>query len=399
MKYRGYEVWISTSENMDEDVPEYHVVEHSDGEYRLLRCAIASESGKAFTINWQDNNTEPENLCDYCVNVCIDGKEVDSWREQQHARGYSEGLEVSGKCRPWMFADIPFTDEEVALNPEQRQKLSHVGSIKVCIYRLESMRRAKWLNATRPGKSDPGTSQSDLQYRENALVQIDAVNKETEDLKRLRLHQVKLGDAEIPIEKGSTTVLEAAPFGPDKGRPRVVFQFLYRPLEFLQAEGIVPRSSSEPEEAENVVRVKREAEDSSSDADIPLATPASKRRRVAANMPSPSSSGSRSTEEFSQLTEPGAPSEPWASGAPASGPSDDVKPLENLRMKCEDETIRLREPCVKKEEGSIDVLQPHSRAEIVKARMKWAQRQLRHQQRAQDAAAARDNTQEDDRRA
>ncbi|KAI0642795.1 hypothetical protein C8Q79DRAFT_1013442 [Trametes meyenii] len=404
MQYRGYEVWISTSENMDEDVPEYHIEEHSNGEYRLVQCFIASESGKAFTVNWQDNNTEPGNLCDYCVKVYIDGKEVDSWREQQHARGYSEGLQVSrSKLRPWVFADLPFTDEEVVLDSEQEQKLSHLGRIDVEIYRLESMRRAKWLNAARSGEPDPGSGQSDLQsYSENALVQIDAVNEETEELKGLHLHQAKLGDSEIAIEEGSTTVLVAVPFGPDDGHPRVTFQFFYLPLEYLQAEGIVPRSISEPEEAENAVRVKREAEDDSSDEDIPLALLARKRRRAttpAKNL-SPSGSRPRSTEEPSPPLDPIVPDDPDQAGPPCeSGPSDDIKPLENLFMKCEEEIIRIRATCVKKEEDDVDTSQPRPHAEIVKGKMKKAQRHVkRGQKKAKGAGGAKDSVKKEDRR-
>ncbi|KAK7461824.1 hypothetical protein VKT23_008255 [Stygiomarasmius scandens] len=170
-------------------------------------CWIASEVGKKFAVHWKYESLP----CDLRAAVYIDGQKCDSIlssRSRLPKERYVDAVPTSGKSeRPLMFSVPNTTDDEEYLamtNPV-------TGEIKVEVHECEITAEVEF---------------------ENSNSHFTGAGKVHEKSKKALGHQVGLGEERISRSHDRVEV--------DDGDKVATFLFRYRPIEFLQADGIAP---------------------------------------------------------------------------------------------------------------------------------------------------------------
>ncbi|KAH9927291.1 uncharacterized protein B0H18DRAFT_292915 [Fomitopsis serialis] len=223
MELRNIKVEILT--DGDEDgVPEYSVDEQDE---RLISCYIASEAGKSFSVDVY-NGLSDEIVSADCY---MDGENGDRLLVDPGSWSEIKGVTVArGMQRSYIFANVQVTDDENVVHDIQ-----DLGSIKICIYRV--VRR--------------GVAQEPSAYG------WDGANEPIHELsKKAGLHRISLADV-VPDDSTFST----CDYIDEKQNPYATFRFMYRPLEILKAQGIIP-STPTPEPDAIVARASSSAQHS-----------------------------------------------------------------------------------------------------------------------------------------
>ncbi|OSC98095.1 hypothetical protein PYCCODRAFT_1031014 [Trametes coccinea BRFM310] len=214
MLHRGYEMWISDSDNRR--LPEYKSqIEGDDG--KTAGCFIPSESGRRFVVHWKDYNKAHH----VAVRMCIDGVLNVGSICKPGRSGSRFGVRTSAadKYNLFQFADLRTTDDDSVLLTSGHASPEKVGTIEVRIMRIH-----------------PHTASVPFTPSDHA-----GVGPVHERSKKLGAHCVTLGDG---IRVGRPHGLRASrPLIRGEG-PYATFVFRYRPAALLQAQGIAPPAPS-----------------------------------------------------------------------------------------------------------------------------------------------------------
>ncbi|EIW84516.1 hypothetical protein CONPUDRAFT_163618 [Coniophora puteana RWD-64-598 SS2] len=209
----------------EEEREEYKVRKAETKSKRQVSCWISSEAGQKFTIFLEYTGAS---RCNFTGEVFLDGHsyEIVSLKAPQQTRVSMRGttVEIAGdiRWRPFMFSKLQLTDDE---QYRGRYGPGDIGTILLKIYKIKY---------TTEAKSGPSASV-------NATA-----NKVHEEDKKNAPHCISFGEAD---HYESDEGFHAQPYwSSQNGTPfnykimakSVEFLFRYRPLDVLQANGIVP---------------------------------------------------------------------------------------------------------------------------------------------------------------
>ncbi|KAF8626923.1 hypothetical protein AX17_006424, partial [Amanita inopinata Kibby_2008] len=218
-------------------LPEYQV--EVDEEAKRVTCWIASEVGKNFSVRWR--NVDP--TFDTAGDVYLDGtfargkfgrKDIGSWREVDSV--YTSLT----SCRRFSFSSLVFTDDDTYLQAPTK----NLGEIEIRLFEVKIGQKNNF--SGKCFKSD---------------------SKVHERSKKLGTHRVGLGAEEVaePAIFNSSTDI----------RQLVTFVFRYRPLDMLQANGVLPApprtetiKPSQKDKKRNISQLEEIAVNEDSDEDI-----------------------------------------------------------------------------------------------------------------------------------
>ncbi|KAF5389166.1 hypothetical protein D9757_004972 [Collybiopsis confluens] len=179
-------------------------------ETNTVCCWIASEAGKGFQVHWED--TERKSATD--GHLVIDGNpcggKVLSADPDKPSFTSKEGIRTSPTTvRPFRFSQIQLTDDDTRADPQLAQ--TELGQIELLIFRVEIRGEEEVITRDVP-------TQQLLHERAKKAIQ----------------HQTTFGDK---LQK--STPRPAVRLKQLSQEPVARFRFLYRPLEMLQAKGIL----------------------------------------------------------------------------------------------------------------------------------------------------------------
>ncbi|PFH48367.1 hypothetical protein AMATHDRAFT_5861 [Amanita thiersii Skay4041] len=228
--YGSFDVKITVD---DAALPEYDL--NINVNERIVSCWIPSETGKPFTVRWKNLSpvTDTVGLV-YLDGKCTGSKSSEKGRRDKVERSY---IRISqDMVRPYTFSTLTLTDDDAHLdNP-----VNDLGEIRLVLSRCVIL----------PPYPITG-SQSDAE-RHN-WRDIDRSGPVVhERSKKGLVHQAGFGD-QYSRPAHSISVL-------DRYEDLVTFVFKYRPLDVLQAHGIVPKPPSPKRKAKSTGQ-KRKARD------------------------------------------------------------------------------------------------------------------------------------------
>ncbi|TFK36691.1 hypothetical protein BDQ12DRAFT_237472 [Crucibulum laeve] len=240
----GFEAWITVN---DAKLSEYSVEVGQNG--KLVTCWIPSEAGQHFSVQWRSILGK----VDTAGNVRVDGLRVGGkiiMRNRPIITKKSGIITSPTTSRPFMFSSLETTDDDRYLCESSPQ---HLGEI------LLKIDRVVILNAE-PYKGKQAPEHEKIHERANKTT----------------AHRVGFG-AEIMTQRKhkltKTANLETL----------VTFVFRYRPMDILEASGIAPSSTPDPElQCEFQPEADVEAEDEPQD-EPPMKPIGRKRKAVEAN--------------------------------------------------------------------------------------------------------------------
>ncbi|KAF8150142.1 hypothetical protein B0H34DRAFT_732712 [Crassisporium funariophilum] len=195
-----------------------------------VTCWIASEAGKSFSVQWQKWDA----ACDLAARLYLDGRSVKTkYREQRQVGKLAMFNSISTSpttARPFLFSVLDLTDDDAYL--QESSSCKNIGEIKLRVHRV-----------TRPV------------YRECKKTYVArelGADKVHERAKKSTVHQVGLGDEQTKTRSNINHSY--------KLMDRIVtFKFIYRPLDMLQANGML---SFQPPEAASGQEVPPQPDDS-----------------------------------------------------------------------------------------------------------------------------------------
>ncbi|KAI0324245.1 hypothetical protein GY45DRAFT_1314131 [Cubamyces sp. BRFM 1775] len=198
----GYTAHISS----DGKELEAYGIQHEDD--KTVTCWIASEEGKSFVIHYGDKSASTN----INVQIFVDGRLAQSLAHlREWSSGQCGGIDVSqNEVRCFKFAPLVLTDDDSLLRLTSHEA---VGTIRITFTRVQ-----EYVLSTKP-------------YTPLKVAEIGAVHEKS---KKAGVHTVTFGER---VKIGN--VCTYTPFGREK-TPFATFVFRYRPLELLQANGIVP---------------------------------------------------------------------------------------------------------------------------------------------------------------
>ncbi|KZP09222.1 hypothetical protein FIBSPDRAFT_1051943 [Athelia psychrophila] len=227
LELRGFEAWISSG---NDEIPCYGIENREDG--KEVTCWVASEEGKEFTVHW----TRPVHLSQGYMGARleVDGTTTSGivMREGEAPSTIysSKGFVTSTTTiRPYLFGSMNLTDDDAFLDIVPSTRL---GSIGLTLWRTEGYV---------------------AEFRPLTAPQEHKVHERT---KIATSHRVKLG-AEMKSLGVSETILMRRL----DQQPVVAFTFKYRPLDVLQAYGILPIQVDKKRKAVDVVKKEPMNED------------------------------------------------------------------------------------------------------------------------------------------
>ncbi|KAF7322113.1 hypothetical protein MKEN_00735100 [Mycena kentingensis (nom. inval.)] len=212
-----------------EDAPttEYQFTETRDDDgTEILTCYIASRMGKGFEVRYTNMSWNPEKALSY--SLLVDGNPVHNEldeAEDRHLRLPTSTI-ISGitsddgtSLKPFVFSPLQLTDEEMSVQSAGWKE--DLGVIGLAI-----------------GPCDPHEGGVPVEEPDTSLAPITM----NEKIKKGVTQQVLLADAlAIPEDRRTEST-----YGKDYGMDFVQFRFVYRPLDVLRADGIVPAPSPSP---------------------------------------------------------------------------------------------------------------------------------------------------------
>ncbi|KZP16393.1 hypothetical protein FIBSPDRAFT_1047492 [Athelia psychrophila] len=207
LELRGFEAWISSG---NDEIPCYGIENREDG--KEVTCWIASEEGKEFTVHW----TRPVHLSQGYMGARL---EVDGTT--------ASGIVMrEGEAPSTIYSSKGFVTSTTTIRPYLFGSMNFTGARR-CFsgYRAIDKTRKYWVDALANG----GIATS---------------------------HRVKLG-AEMKSLGVSETILMRRL----DQQPVVAFTFKYRPLDVLQAYGILPIQVDKKRKAVDVVKKEPMNED------------------------------------------------------------------------------------------------------------------------------------------
>ncbi|THH09501.1 hypothetical protein EW145_g1963 [Phellinidium pouzarii] len=208
---------------------EYKGAQDAEDE-RVYTCWVASEAGKASQILQDREDVTLSTLITH-------GVETHSYVDlaSTNKGGASSGVKSGpGELRPYVFSNVLLTDDEAYFGVENTTDTSKLGNITLQIYLVHA--HTKILPRRKPRR-----------FHTKVVDLYDgAVHEST---KKFCDHRITLGDA-IPFgppgHRPSSRKLTWKPVDRNDTRPHAIFQFKYRPLAYLQAQGIAPLPPFEP---------------------------------------------------------------------------------------------------------------------------------------------------------
>ncbi|KAH7921590.1 hypothetical protein BV22DRAFT_1122042 [Leucogyrophana mollusca] len=212
MKLGDFSAWVVVD---GIEVDEYDVTAVcSSANENKITCWITSEEGKAFTIKWKCWSAIRED--DALGQVYVDGTYCEGKRIERGRLGlrgdtaeFSNVSESDTDSRELVFTALELTDDDAYL---ERPPPEELGTISV---EIMLGRAVKWTGE--PPKHIPPDN-----------------DKVHETLKKSRAHRIGLGK----VVKTRTIMKGFVPHE----LPATIFMFKYRPLDVLQARGIVPQN-------------------------------------------------------------------------------------------------------------------------------------------------------------
>ncbi|KZP16441.1 hypothetical protein FIBSPDRAFT_895026 [Athelia psychrophila] len=207
IELQGYAAFVVCG---DEEVPCYGIERSEDG--KSVVCWIASEEGKEFSVKW----TKPNHISEAMNGeVQIDDMDCGGRLMREFtALDYvycREGIRTSAETiKHFVFASLKLTDDDDFLDASA---LTGLGDIVLSIYRIEITSMG---NGWTP---KPTPLQRPVHER----------------IKKATAHRVQLG-AETPTFERSDKIYYLKRLD---NHPMAKFTFKYRPLDVLQANGIV----------------------------------------------------------------------------------------------------------------------------------------------------------------
>ncbi|KDQ14886.1 hypothetical protein BOTBODRAFT_174402 [Botryobasidium botryosum FD-172 SS1] len=206
-----FSAWI-TSEGSELAVYQT-TVEGNNG--RTISCWIPSSEGKKFKVHWKDHKGGIATLGE----IFFDGSSKGEAGTIIHGRKQGEtviqaGLSTSERSiKPFIFARLHVTDDDFAAPIVP----SEIGSIKLTIKRVIVQQTSMPPRFKQPKQ------------------RLKTVHEKS---KKAGLHIVSYG--EKMRLKTNARMYTNTPYDPSDTEPWVTFIFKYRPLDWLQAEGIAP---------------------------------------------------------------------------------------------------------------------------------------------------------------
>ncbi|KAJ8088545.1 hypothetical protein PM082_022618 [Marasmius tenuissimus] len=205
LRYDGFSAWITVD---DKPLGEYDV--RVEEETKVVTCWIASEAGKPYKIHWHNEEFRSPTM----GRVRVDGHECGgkgTRTEESNHPLYMEGLYVTEtSCRPFTFSNVKVSDEDGLLSDPT---VADIGLIQI---KIENV----WVVRT------------GLAWKGNPVPVAKTFHEKT---KKMITHQTSFDQPAITIRKRTEARTESL------GPPVVTFQFRYRPLAILQAQGIASR--------------------------------------------------------------------------------------------------------------------------------------------------------------
>jgi len=206
-----------------------HFAIHADPVKKEVICWIASEEGKAFSVEWLDVDVDYPSA----GYLYLDGQQAKSITRQSHSTGrikFWRGRVSESSKAPFLFSKLVVTDDDTCLDTPPSH---YIGEIKFVIERT---------TVPKAPKAVP---------KKKITTYLKPPQMVHERSKKAIAHQVNFG-SEIPVSKGNTyrwKTLETL----------VTFIFKYRPLEMLRANDIVPRNPELLEPQQNTPPISEKA--------------------------------------------------------------------------------------------------------------------------------------------
>ncbi|KZP16453.1 hypothetical protein FIBSPDRAFT_934624 [Athelia psychrophila] len=238
LELQGFKVWISSGGT---ELACSGIKKSEDG--KEATCWVASEEGKEFTADW----TKPARLAKTAMRGSVQVDDIKAGgkvMQEKEQAGYvysARGLAVSSTSfQPFVFGALKLTDDDKFLDANPSTRL---GDIMLSIWRVEVTGMHEAAQVTPPPPQE------------------QHVHERT---KKATRHRVKIGNE---MQSSYVKFMQVDTKDLDK-HPVITFVFKYRPLDVLQANGIVPtpvgtkrKSSDEPKlEVSKEPDVERSAE-------------------------------------------------------------------------------------------------------------------------------------------
>ncbi|TCD68330.1 hypothetical protein EIP91_010968 [Steccherinum ochraceum] len=179
-----------------------------------VSCYIPSNAGETFSLEMRNNGASKVSF-----DVHMDGKFVSGKLASPGQTASITGVDVSDTLyRPFTFGEIHLTDDDAAMNATTWME---IGCIEVLVRRIN--------DATTPGKP----------LRDHSgVLSSRAIHERS---KKAGTHRVLFG----PVVARTPLVTQTVKFIDTAERPFARFKFLYRPIDILRAQGIIPSSGSQ----------------------------------------------------------------------------------------------------------------------------------------------------------
>ncbi|KAH9903459.1 hypothetical protein C8Q73DRAFT_674764 [Cubamyces lactineus] len=204
---KGYSASIRCE---DKDLEVYDV--RVEGEDKVS-CWIASEAGKTFTVHYGGESAETL----MCVHTHMDSRLVHLRAHTRCRTGSAKYVHISAtEVRPFLFASLVLTDDEATASTEVNGEL---GTISIKMFRVKAF------------------VENQAPYTGTSVANIGPVHERS---KKAGVHAVAFGDIIMKEPQTTSRAIE------QECKPFATFVFHYRPIEHLQALGIVPLASLPP---------------------------------------------------------------------------------------------------------------------------------------------------------
>ncbi|KAJ7049688.1 hypothetical protein C8F01DRAFT_1181538 [Mycena amicta] len=201
----GFDAWIVVGDE-ETDVFKPELIDEPSG----WTSWIASELGKEFSVHWRNTDV----FCQTVGRVWVDGIECSG----EILRGPNMDAKLTGRrtsgstTAPFVFSKINFTDDDNFLDASSSRD---VGLIKLEIWTIN-------MTGTKPFATPAPVAESKVHERSKKGV----------------AHQIKFGTPVDGHLRAAAIIEYLEPF------PLVTFQFIYRSMDILRANGIAPAKTA-----------------------------------------------------------------------------------------------------------------------------------------------------------
>ncbi|KAJ3554593.1 hypothetical protein NM688_g3024 [Phlebia brevispora] len=183
------------------------------------RCYLASHAGTNFRVSLFNHSQDTDLSCALYVDGALTCRHL-IWRGN---RTDILGVDIDEETvRPFQFSSIELTDNDgVATVPRNSRIVEHIGTLRCELFRVNVVResRQEYVNYGIP-----------IAMRDHMVLH--------ERTKKVGAHRVRLGEGVIIRPRTRTHLVNC--IDPLSSAPYKTFLFRYRPIEMLQAQGIVP---------------------------------------------------------------------------------------------------------------------------------------------------------------